>query len=137
MSTTLEENKAIVTRYIEELLMKGNFALAPELTGPNFFIERSAMPEAIAGPEGLHKQMSMLMVAFPDLKLQIADLFGEGNKVVARFIAPGTHLGEFAGIAPTGRSVTWKGIVIYEVEDGKVAHAWACWDDIGLVQSIQ
>jgi len=118
------------------LLMKGNFAIADQLVAPGFSIDRSAVPEAIAGPEGLHKQMDMLKEAFPDLELRIADLFGAEDKVVARFEAPGTHRGEFAGIAPTGRQVTWKGIVIYQVASNRVTHAWACWDDVGLIQAI-
>ena len=133
----VEANKAHVRRYIEELLMKGNFAIANELVAPGFSIDRSAMPEAIAGPEGLHKQMDMLKKSFPDLELHIADLFAAGDKVAARFEAPGTHLAEFAGVPATGKKVTWKGIVLYQVgADFRVTHAWACWDDVGLIQAI-
>lgn len=131
-----QANKAHVKRYIEELLMKGNFAIANELVAPGFSIDRSAVPEAISGPEGLHKQMDMLKKSFPDLELKIADLFGSGDKVVARFEAPGTHKAEFAGVPATGRKVMWKGIVIYHVADNRVTHAWACWDDVGLIQAI-
>ncbi len=133
----VEANKAHVRHYIEELLIKGNFAIAHELVTDEFKIDRSAVPDAIAGPEGLHKQMDMLKVGFPDLELRIADIFGAGDKVAVRFEAPGTHLGEFAGIPATGTKVTWRGIVIYHVQDGKVAHAWADWDDVGLLQAIQ
>jgi steroid delta-isomerase-like uncharacterized protein len=132
-----EANKEAVRRYIDALLVHGNFALAAEVTNPGFYIERSAVPENIAGPEGLHKQMDMLKAAFPDLELQIADLFAEGDKVAVRFVAPGTHTGDFAGVRATGRHVTWKGIVVYEVKDDKVSRAWACWDDVGLLQAIQ
>jgi steroid delta-isomerase-like uncharacterized protein len=133
----VEANKALVTRYIEELLMKGNFALAPELVTSDFKIDRSALPQAIAGPEALHRQMDMLKAAFPDLELKIADMFAEGDKVAVRFEAPGTHLHDFVGIPPTGRKVTWRGIVIYRVENGKVQHAWADWDDEGLIQALR
>lgn len=135
MST--EENKAVVRRYVEAFLMEGDFSHADELVTPDFSIDRSAVPEAIAGAEGLSKQMAMLKQAFPDLDLQVADMFAEGDKVAVRFIAPGTHRGEFVGIPATGKKVMWKGIVIYRVENGKVAEAWANWDDVGLMQSIQ
>jgi steroid delta-isomerase-like uncharacterized protein len=134
---TVEANKALVRRYIEELLIKENFAAAPQLVTERFQIERSALPGGIKGPAALHRQMDMLRAAFPDLELTIADLFAEGNKVAVRFEAPGTHTGEFMGIAPTGRKVTWRGIVIYQIEDGKVDHAWADWDDAGLIQALQ
>jgi steroid delta-isomerase-like uncharacterized protein len=132
-----EANKEVVRRYIDELLIHGHFALAAELTNPGFYIERSAVPETIAGPEGLQKQMDLLKIAFPDLQLEIADLFAEGDRVAVRFVAPGTHLGDFAGVKATGRHVVWKGIVVYEVKDAKVSRAWACWDDVGLLQAIQ
>ena len=133
----VEANKALVRRYIQELLIGGNFAMAPELVTPNFKIDRSALPEAIRGPEALHRQMDMLKAAFPDLQLTIADMFGEGNKVAVRFEAPGTHQHDFMGIAPTGRHVVWHGIVIYQVEGGRVEHAWADWDDEGLLQALR
>ena len=133
----VEANKALVRHYIEELLIKENFAEAPQLVTENFKIDRSAVPGGIRGPEALHRQMDMLKAAFPDLRLTIADMFGADNKVAVRFEAPGTHTGEFMGIAPTGRQVTWRGIVIYQIEGGKVEHAWADWDDAGLLQALQ
>lgn len=132
-----EANKEVVREYIDALLIRGDFSHAKNFVVDGFSIDRSAVPDAIAGPEGLHKQMDMLKAAFPDLQLRIADLFAEGDKVAVRFEAPGTQTGSFAGISPTGRSVTWKGIVIYKVQDGKVAHAWADWDDVGLLQALK
>jgi steroid delta-isomerase-like uncharacterized protein len=132
-----QASEAIVRRYVEELIIKRNFAIAGELVGPGFKVERSALPEALIGAEGLREQLARLGAAFPDLEPRIADLFASGDKVAVRFEAPGTHLGEFAGIAPTGRRVTWKGVVLYRVADGKVAEAFACWDDVGLLQSLR
>lgn len=132
-----EANKALVRHYVEELLIKGNFAEAPNLVGPEFKIDRSSVPAGITGANALERQMDMLKKAFPDLKLQIADLFGEGDRVAVRFEAPGTHLGEFFGVPPTGARVVWRGIVIYLVRDGKVQHAWADWDDEGLLMAIR
>ena len=69
--------------------------------------------------------------------LRIVDLVAEGDKVVARFEAPGTHTGTFAGIPATGKTATWKGIVMYHVVGDKITEAWADWDDWGLVQQLQ
>lgn len=132
-----EANKALVRKYIEDALMRGDFTHFADYTSPDFHIERSAAPDLIRGGEGLKTQMEWLKTAFPDLQLQIADLFAEGDKVAVRFVAPGTHTGDFLGIAPTGKKVTWKGIVIYRVEAGKIAEAWANWDDVGLQRELQ
>jgi steroid delta-isomerase-like uncharacterized protein len=134
---SVDENKALVLKYIDELLVRGRFDHAQELVGPDFKIDRSAVPETISGPEGLHKQMDTLKEAFPDLEFTVADVFGEGDRVAVRFVVPGTHKNTFAGIPATGRRVTWKGIAIYRVADNRIQEAWACWDDVGLLQSLK
>jgi steroid delta-isomerase-like uncharacterized protein len=134
---TLEENKEIVRGYVQAILVKRDFSKFSQFTAPGFYIDRSAVPEAIRGEQGLHTQMDMLYSAFPDLKLSIVDMVAEGDKVVVRFEAPGTHQGVFGGIQPTGRRAVWKGLVMYHVVDGKITEAWADWDDYGLIQQLQ
>ena len=134
---SIEQNKEIVRGYIDAILVKRDFSKFSHFTAPGFYIDRSAVPEAIKGEAGLHTQMDMLYGAFPDLALRIVDLVAEGDKVVARFEAPGTHTGTFAGIPATGKTATWKGIVMYHVVGDKITEAWADWDDWGLVQQLQ
>jgi steroid delta-isomerase-like uncharacterized protein len=133
----LEANKALVRQYVEAVLDKGDFSHFSQFTAPGFHIERSAAPDLIRGGEGLKTQMDFLKRAFPDLHVQIADMIAEGDKVLVRFEAPGTHTGEFLGIPPTGKKVTWKGLVLYRVADGLIAEAWANWDDVGLQRELQ
>jgi steroid delta-isomerase-like uncharacterized protein len=137
MSDGIERNKEIVRGYVKAILMDRDFSKFTQFTAPGFYIDRSAVPEAIKGEQGLHTQMDMLYSAFPDLKLAIVDIVAEGDKVVVRFEAPGTQTGTFAGIAPTGRKATWKGLVMYHVVDGKITEAWANWDDWGLIEQLK
>lgn len=134
---TLEQNKEIVRGYVQAILVERDFSKFSHFTAPGFYIDRSAVPEAIKGEEGLHTQMDMLYGAFPDLKLSIVDIVAEGDKVVVRFEAPGTHQGAFGGIQPTGRRAVWKGLVMYHVVGDKITEAWADWDDYGLLQQLQ
>lgn len=135
---TLEENKEIVRRYVDAILIRRDFSDFDKFTTPDFYIDRSAVPEAIKGEEGLHTQMDMLYTAFPDLELKIVNMVAEGDKVVVRFEAPGTHKGPFAGIEATGKSAVWKGLVMYRVsDDGRIAEAWANWDDWGLIEQLR
>ena len=64
-------------------------------------------------------------------------MVAEGDKVVVRFQAPGTHTGTFAGIPATGKRATWKGLVMYHVVGDKITEAWANWDDWGLIEQLQ
>lgn len=134
---SLEDNKEVVRRYVQAILVDRDFSTFSKWTAPGFYIDRSAVPEAIEGEAGLSTQMDMLYTAFPDLQLKVVDMVAEGDKVVVRFEAPGTQTGEFAGIPPTGKKATWKGLVMYHVVDGKITEAWANWDDWGLIQQLK
>ncbi len=134
---SVEKNKEIVRGYVQAILVERDFSKFSQFTAPGFYIDRSAVPEAIKGEQGLHTQMDMLYSAVPDLNLQIVDMVGEGDKVVVRFAAPGTHKGAFAGIPATGRTATWKGLVMYHVVGDKITEAWADWDDWGLIEQLK
>ena len=67
----------------------------------------------------------------------MADVVAEGDKVLVRFEGPGTQTGEFAGIPATNKKAVWKGLVLYHVVDGKLVHAWATWDDYGLLMQLR
>ncbi|NBB21930.1 ester cyclase [Runella sp. CRIBMP] len=134
---SVEANKELVRGYVNAILVNRDFSKFNDFTAPGFYIDRSAVPEAIKGENALHNQMDMLYGAFPDLDLQIVDMVAEGDKVVVRFAAPGTHQNTFAGIPATGKRATWKGIVMYHVVDGKITEAWANWDDWGLLEQLR
>ncbi len=74
--------------------------------------------------------------AFPDLHLQVEDLVGEGNKVVVRLTARGTHTGTFLGFQPTGRMLQFELIEIVRLAGGKIVEQWAVSDELFLVQQL-
>jgi len=133
----LERNKEVVRAYVQAILVKRDFSKFDKFTAPGFYIDRSAVPEAIKGEQGLHDQMDMLYAAFPDLALRIVDIVAEGDKVVVRFEAPGTQTGTFAGVPATGKRAVWKGLVMYHVVNNKITEAWADWDDWGLIEQLK
>ena len=65
--------------------------------------------------------------AFPDIKVIIDDLIEEDNKVVFRGHFKGTHLGEFAGMAPTGVKVEFEALEIFRIENQKIVESWGYW----------
>jgi steroid delta-isomerase-like uncharacterized protein len=135
--SNIEQNKELVRGYVQAILVERDFSKFSQFTAPGFYIDRSAVPEAITGADALHSQMDMLYTAFPDLDLSIVNMVAEGDMVVVRFAAPGTHTGDFAGIPATGKRATWKGLVMYHVVDGKIKEAWANWDDWGLIEQLK
>lgn len=75
--------------------------------------------------------------AFPDTHHTIEDLLAVDDRVVARLTMRGTHRGEFHGIAPTGREVTFTAIVIYRIDAGKVAESWGEIDVLRLIRQLR
>jgi steroid delta-isomerase-like uncharacterized protein len=92
--------------------------------------------EDVHGIEGLKQFVSMIRSAVPDLRIAVEDEMAEGDKVVSRWRAQGTHQGELMGAAPTGNPVRITGITIHRIEEGKIVEEWENWDALGLMQQI-
>jgi steroid delta-isomerase-like uncharacterized protein len=131
-----EQNKAVSRRVAEELFTQGRFDLAEELVDSRFVGHDVAAPEPIRGPAGLKEQAKGYREAFPDLKLKIEEQIAEGDKVVTRWTATGTHKGDLFGISPTGKQTTVEGITIDRFSGGKIAESWDNWDALGLMQQL-
>jgi len=129
-----EENKALIRRYIEEL-DKGNTAIVDQLVAANCVVHYPGGLD-VRGPEALKEHAAKFYTAFPDFLHTIEDIVAEEDKVVARFTNRGTHKGEFMGIAPTGKQVTFTAIGISRITEGKLVEAWVDYDALGLLQQL-
>ena len=132
---SIEENKAIELRFFEEVVNKGELAVIDELFATNF-VDHSAVPGIAADREGLKQYFAMAHSAFPDFHSTLEDMFAEGDKVVQRFTARGTHKGEWMGIAPTGKQMAISGIAIHRITGGKIVEGWTSMDMLGALQQL-
>jgi steroid delta-isomerase-like uncharacterized protein len=132
----LEDNKAIASKIIEELYNHGRLEAADELIAPGYVGHDTALPAPVIGPEGVKQSAAGYRTAFPDMRLTIAEQLAEGDRVVTRWEAHGTHEGELFGVAPTGKQVTVSGITIDRCADGKLIESWTNWDTLGLLQQV-
>jgi steroid delta-isomerase-like uncharacterized protein len=126
----LEQNKAIVRGYLNELVNNGNFAAFD-----TYFSEDVVFNDSRDFKQQLAR-MQAIRAAFPDHRLTIEDQIAEGDKVVTRVIFHGTHRGEFAGVAPTGKQVKYSGIAVDRIAGGKVVEMWHIANTQGLLQQI-
>jgi steroid delta-isomerase-like uncharacterized protein len=132
-----EENKAIARRVLGEVFSgQGDLEVADELFAPDFVGHDPASPEDIRGPEGVKEFAGMYRNAFPDVQMSVEDQVAEGNMVVTRWIASGTHQGDLMGIAPTGNRVTVAGTSVERIVDGKIEETWDNYDALGMMQQI-
>jgi predicted ester cyclase len=132
---SIEENKAVVRRFFEELLSTDNFAVADEILSPGFRFHFAGSPE----PLDLEHYKEFLVArraAFPDRRFLVEDMIAEGDKVSARFTMHGTHKGELRGIAPTGTEVTMMGIDMIRLAEGKMVEDRVEVDQLGMMQQL-
>ena len=130
-----EDNKAIARREVE-MFSTGDFSIADEIYSPDYVGYDPAKPEVIRGVEGAKEEAAGYRAAFPDLKLTIEQQVAEGEYVVTRWSASGTHDGDLEGIAPTGLSTTTEGISITRIVDGKIVEDHTQWDALGLMTQL-
>jgi steroid delta-isomerase-like uncharacterized protein len=128
-----ERNKALVRRLVEEVIGHGNFALIDEFVAADYVGHTSS---GDTNREEHQQIFATMHRAFPDLQITIDDMIAEGDKVVTRWTALGTHKGEFAGIPPTGKRGVVTGIDINRIVDGKLVECWTNSDDLGLLQQL-
>src|SRR2546425_5236306 len=134
MST--EENKALIRRGTE-VLNRGNVteisATLDELFVPDFV--RHDPAGGFRSREDYKQFLTGFSAALPG-QFTIEDLIAEGEKVVVLYTYRGTHQGQWRGLPPTGKPVTFTGIFIYRILDGKIVEAWENADALGLWQQL-
>ncbi|GAA4562509.1 ester cyclase [Planotetraspora kaengkrachanensis] len=88
------------------------------------------------GVQALKHVWRLLLRAFPDIHVEIEDVIAEGDKVVYRNTVTGTHQGEYRGLAPTGRSVTYGEIFIVRFAGGRIAEIWGIVDVFAQMRQL-
>jgi steroid delta-isomerase-like uncharacterized protein len=131
-----EQNKAIVRRAFNELFTEGDLDVADEVFAPDYVGHDPALTYDMHGPEQFKQFVLMYRIAFPDLELTVEDQVAEGDEVVTRFTARGTHRGELMGIPPTGRKVVVTGISIDRMVNGKTVESWTNYDVLSMMQQL-
>lgn len=129
------DSETLVRRYYKEVWEDGNLDAVDELVAANL-IDHNPIPGQGVGIRGHNDAVLLTRRGFPDVRFVFEDIFGSGDRVVARWIMYGTHTGDLLGIPPTGRKVAVQGIKIIRVADGRAAEAWQNVDLAGMLQQL-
>ena len=132
---SVEQNKAIVRRFFDEVLNQKDFGTVDELCAENYVLNVPPNP-MIRGQEGLKQFLNTLFTALPDIHYTVEDMVAEGDKVAVRWTCCGTHKGEYMNIAPTLKEITVTGIHILRIASGKMEEDWANVDFLGMMQQL-
>jgi steroid delta-isomerase-like uncharacterized protein len=132
-----ETNKILSRRFFEEAFGKGNLNVLDEIIASDHVNSGpGALPELPTGPQGAKQLVTVYRNAFPDVRFTIDEQIAEGDQVVTRWTADGTHKGELQGIPATGKSSTVTGIAVDQIVNGKIAKTWGLFDQFGMMQQL-
>jgi steroid delta-isomerase-like uncharacterized protein len=135
MSTTVQENEAVVRRYYEAW-NDADFEVLKEIIAADAESHSPFGPDVPPGPEGEQQEIDLYHSGFSDAKIDVEDVVASGDKVAVRWTGTGTHDGEFMGIEPTDREVEVVGFSVSQLEDGKIIESWGLFDAFGLMQQL-
>jgi steroid delta-isomerase-like uncharacterized protein len=130
----LRYNKEIVRRYFEGWANHGDTTVADELIATNVVLRNP--PAVLHSLEEYKNGMAKFHTAFPDLRFTVEDLVAEGDKIVVRWTLHGTHLGEYQGRPPTGKTMTITGVSIFRIAEGKIQEIHVSMDRLGQAQQL-
>ena len=129
------ENKAIVKEFIDRLFTAGDMSALEELAAPDYLDHDP--PFGGAGTvDGWRAMGTMIRDAFPDWRSDLHALYAEGDIVVERFTASGTHKGEIFGIPASETVCTLAGINIFRLREGKIVERWGRVDELGMLRQL-
>jgi steroid delta-isomerase-like uncharacterized protein len=120
----IEDNKALIRRWLDEILTQEDLRKIEELFAPNYVLHDPNLVQEVHGHEGITQYVATFRAASPDLCFAVEDQIAEREMVVTRWTARGLHREEFLGVPPTGSQMMMTGIEFDRVVDGKIDEAW-------------
>ncbi|HEV3421163.1 MAG TPA: ester cyclase [Candidatus Acidoferrum sp.] len=88
------------------------------------------------GPAAYRRQVERFLTGLPDLHFEVDDTITEKDKLVVYWTITGTHRGEFLGVPPTNKKVSFSGITINQIRNGKIIESTVIWDGLGLLEQF-
>ncbi|HWT65974.1 MAG TPA: ester cyclase [Terracidiphilus sp.] len=133
---TIDQNKQVVQRFIEECWNKGNLNSISEYLSDRVHFHDPAFPNMATGLQGARNHIDGCRKGFPDMKITIDDTIAERNEVVVHWTVRGTHQGQFLGMQPTHKKVAIDGTSIFRLEGSKIAETHASWNVASLMGQL-
>jgi predicted ester cyclase len=116
---SIDENKLLIRRFIEEIINTGNVDEIENFISPDYTEVHEGKKHAI-GIQGAKEHILGVRQTYPDLTLTVEQQIGEGEWVATCITARGTHTGSWLGMKPTGKAVAFTGVNINKIVDGRI-----------------
>ena len=130
-----ESLKAVARGYLAAVAANDTAAI-DRYVAPGYVRHDPGLPTPVLGPAGVKRHTAALHRAFPDFRIEEHDVVAERDRVLVRLTIRGSHRGEFAGAAPTGRAVAMEKMDLFRIAGGQVAEQWVAADALGLLRQL-
>jgi steroid delta-isomerase-like uncharacterized protein len=133
-----EQTRTIVRRFYDEIVNGRDAGAAEELIADDIVFRDPAVPGGVLhGRAGVQQFIETLVAAFPDFRMTSEGaILVEDATAVCRWVARGTHRGEFAGQPPTGREFSVPGIDLFTITEGRIVQMWVALDTLSMMQQL-
>jgi len=131
-----EANKAIVRRFYEEVMSQGNMNLLDEIMASDFKDHGETLFGSPQGRDTLKQGITASRAVFGDLHVQLHDVIADEEMVGVRGTMRCTHQGEFLGVSPSGNELSWNGLALFRIVDGKITERWFNSDSLSITQQL-
>ncbi len=127
--------KSIIRQLFDRVLNEGDLDFLDQIISDDY-VDHNPLPGVPPGREGVRIKIKALRRAFPDIQFILEDVISDGAIAAARYRWQGTQKEEFAGIAPTRKTVEVGGMDFYRVEKEKISEHWHTIDELGLLRQL-
>lgn len=131
---TSEANRGLIHRFWDEIWNQGHLEIIDQIVSADFLL--SLPGRDLHGPAGLREWAETIRGGLPDVRFTILQTLVDGDEVVTRWTATGSHTGSLLGVAPTGKKISLTGISVFRVVNGKIVEDHAFDDTLGLLQQL-
>jgi steroid delta-isomerase-like uncharacterized protein len=131
---TIDANKALVRRFIDEIFVRGRPEVVDELLADDFVSH--TWRSTGDGKGDLKRAIDRLSTVLADVSFTVEDVIAEGDRVAVRVTAQATQVGQFMGVPPSGKSYSIGEIHVFRVRDGKLAEHWHQYDQLGMMRQL-
>ena len=130
-----ELNRSFAVRWFEEVWNLRSEGIIDQLIGPGAVGHLEGLD--VVGPEEFKRVRAQLLEAFPDLRVAVEATAVDGDNVVVRWNAKGTHRGTAFGIEAMGTPVAFRGMTWFVIKAGRFTEGWDAWNQGALTESLR
>jgi steroid delta-isomerase-like uncharacterized protein len=140
MVSTIQRQKEILTRFIQEVWNDGDIDAADQYVAPRYTIHHDPgdpWEKQELNLEGYKERVRRSRAPFADQCFSIQALFADGNAIVMTWLWSGTHTGDLAGFPASGRPITTSGATVYYFDGDRLTGHWQVTDRLGIYRQLR